>query len=255
MAGLEFKVFHGVGAVIAEVLSDTLFSVIGVPNDVRDIDFSNRDMRFPVNMTHTPNHVDRWEDVDDFVDDRGITQDGRELPPNTRPMLFPLAITSIGAGSSRIPARGALLGAVYLERKQFLLLQKSKLSGWPATQPPEVVTLLQLTSIAYSRKVDAGIPVNGRRSGKRYHGFSATVAGVEGNTVTVEITEIGEPHKVSFARDDEKAYDFDPPAEALDGQPSLAKRLEARQSGALFLELATAVKAGLSGIKLPIGEG
>lgn len=245
MANLEFKVFHGVGAVIAEIKSDTLLSVLGYVDDNAFLDFSNTDLRFSVDMTRTPRRAGAWSKV--LIDDRGIDSEGKELEPSVDAAKLPLCITSIGSGSSDDPMRGAFVGAVYLERSYFLSLRDTKLSGWP--DKPGVLSLLEITSIAYSKSTD-----NGPRANKRYHGFPATVTGVSGNNVTVQIVETDATHKVTFTAKDTNAYDPAPPPEALGGEVSLANNLSVGQSGALFLELQTAVKAGLQGGKMPIGE-
>lgn len=246
-AGPEFKIFHGVGVAIAEIHSDTLYSVIGVLSDDAYVDYSNVDLRFSIDMTRTPGRagIKEWSKV--LVDDRGVDAEGRELPPDPFAMLLPLPVTSIGAGSFDDPMRGAYLGAVYLERNYFLSISKTKLLSWP--NPQGDYSLLQVTSIAYSRRADLL-----GRSNNRYHGFPAKITGVNDNDVTVEIIERGESKSVTFKRGNASAYDPEPPTDALDGQPSLASNLNPGASGALFLELKTAVNASLVGPKMPIAD-
>lgn len=248
ISGPEFKVFHGVGVVIAEIKSDSLHSVTGALIDDAYVDYSRIDLRFSVDMTRTPGRVGKkeWDKIQ--IDDRGIDEEGRELPLDPQAMKFPLAITSIGSGSLDDPMRGAYMGAVYLERSYFLSIRNTKLNGWPDV--PGDYSLVEVTSIAYSGKPDA----LGRRN-KRYHGFSATVTAVQGDEVTVEIVERGTAKSLTFRTGDAGAYDPAPPGDALGGQPSLVLDLSVGQSGALFVELKTAVNAMLVGPKLPISEG
>jgi hypothetical protein len=246
LEGPQRKVFHGVGVVITQIRSDTLFSVTGILTDEQFVDFSNMDLWFSVDMTRTPRRAGKTDWVKVLIDDRGIDKFDNELLPDVFPMTYPLAITSIGTGSTDDPARGAFVGAVYLERDYYLSLHGTKVPGWPGY--PGDYKLVQLTSIAYSESTS-----NGDRRGKRYHGFWATVTAVVDNKVTVEITEKLGTHMVTFTAGNTAAYDTDPPDEALDGQKSLAENLEIGQSGALFIELKTAVGAQLDGPKLPIG--
>lgn len=247
-AGAQCKIFHGVGVAIAEIQSDTLYSVIGVLSDDAYVDYSNVDLRFSVDMTRTPGRAGTTEWSKVLVDDRGIDAEGKELALDLVPMRFPLAMTSIGAGSFDDPMRGASIGAVYLERDYFLSIRRTKLLDWP--DPPGDYSLLQVTSIAYSRASDSL-----GRSNRRYHGFPAEVTAVNGNDVTVKIMERRASKSVTFRRGNAGAYDPAPPTDALDGQSSLASNLRPGASGALFLELTTALGASLEGPKMPIAEG
>jgi hypothetical protein len=248
VSGPEFKIFHGVGVGVAEIKSDTLYSVVGALSDDTYVDYSNTDVRFSVDMIRTPNRAGKAEWVKVLIDDRGIDAEGNELDPSPTPATLPLAITSIGSGIFDDPMRGAFVGAVYLERNYFLSIVRTKLMGWP--DPPGDYSLLQVTSLAYSQKADAL-----GRKGQRYHGFPAKVTGVNGNDVTVEIVERRITKSVTFRKGDATAYDPAPPGDALDGQPSLASNLAVGQSGALFVGLQTAVRATLVGPKMPISEG
>src|SRR5262245_21338692 len=93
----EYKVFHGVGAVVVEVRSDTLVSVLAATTDGR-VDFSIPARRFDVDLTLTPGRIGKqdWSRVK--FDDRGINQCGLPLPAQIDCTQLRRGITTIGSG-------------------------------------------------------------------------------------------------------------------------------------------------------------
>jgi hypothetical protein len=242
---MEVRVFHGVGCVVAEVKSDTLYSVIPIVDDTTFVDFTDTNLRFPIDLIRTPKRVgNAWTKI--MFDDRGVDKTGKELPAEALACARPLAITSIGSGQANDPTVGAFVGGVYIEHAQFAKLS-SRFGSWPKPYHE----LVEVTSSVYVD--DEASPPTFRR----YHGFLGTVTKVAGQTITVrldnELDGNDKPISITLKQGDATAYDPAPPPEALGGQPSLASNLTNGASGAVFLELHTAVAQGIHAPKLPVG--
>ncbi|NVB79113.1 MAG: hypothetical protein HOV81_12000 [Kofleriaceae bacterium] len=255
MAVTKCKVFHGVGAVVAEVTSNSTFDVIAIISDDDVIDFvSKPGLRFPIKQELCPSECGfaNWDSVE--LDDRGIKNDGSDIGTEPMALQFPLAITSIGvAGKTKEPAHGSFIGAVYLEHETHKNLLPTNFPKWPGDK----YRAEELTSITYINDMDVRT---------RYHGFVATVTAVAANgDVTVkldnETDDKGNPLTWTFARTD-SSYDHNPPKEAVDPAQSLAAMLNPGKTGILFVELMTALTkfkdltgktVGARGPKLPVG--
>jgi len=264
--GLEFKVFHGVGAVIAKVTSHSKFSVLAIVNEDR-VDFSATERLFEVDLDATPSTVGapdpvthlvtRWSDV--RFDDRGVDRFDNELRPAVNAATLSVGITTLGSprvlsGGLRDLTVGAFVGAVYVEHALFRQIAKSALTA-PGSPPwPEgFFKLHEITSITYSRN-----KINGARAGLRYHGFEARVVNVLDGGAAIEV-EFPHPGQVALGPltlrlDDPRDCDRDPPPEALGGVPSLTTDPTAGAQGPLFVALPRAA-AMLATPKMPLGQG
>lgn len=238
---LPYKVFHAVGVVVAEVKSDTIYSVMSA-TDIAGVDFTREDLRFTVDLSRTPKRagVKAWSKV--LVDDRGINKDGTEIPPTRKPQEYAIPVTGLGSGISDTPGMGAFAAGVYLEQSLFLALQPDYFPEWPGK-----VDLVPYTSIATLDGDAAGNPLV-----RRHHGFLATVKAVAGTKIT--LTSNDQPTvDVAIDLGNKAQYLLAPPKEALAGNPSLADNLVVGATGAIFFELQFAVGAGLKSRKIPVG--
>jgi len=255
----ECKVFHGVGAVIAQVTSHTKFSVLAIVNDEEDIDFSKTSRLFEVDLQATPKApTSTFTGSGIKFDDRGVDQTDQELAAQLNGVAVPLGITTLGSGKLKDLTRGGFVGAVYIEHDHFNRIRKTAFE--PDPWPGESFDLYQITSVAYSQS-----PSNGTRAGKRYHGFRGTVTAVNGRTVELtfqkHVQKLDDDGEIPlgpfrFNLDDAHQCDSDPPPEALDGAPSIAMGpITTGKEGAFFVALPHAASLNLSGGKLPIGFG
>jgi hypothetical protein len=239
---MQVKVFHAVGVVVCEVKSDTLFSVMAVGTDPDAIDFTRTDLRFDVDLSRTPKRVSTWSKA--VIDDRGVFKSGKELPPVAVPMTFALPLTCLGSGTISSPTRGAFIGGVYLEHSVYSKLHDTYFPDYPVLHAQaELTSIVTLDSDAH------GDPIM-----NRFHGFLAKVTNVAGDQITVGFSNPADAGaSFMFTAGNASAYLLQPPPEALAGQPSLADNLTLNATGALFLELKTAVAVPLKGPKVPIG--
>lgn len=240
----EYKVFHGVGVVVAEVKSHTMLSVLAITTG-DPVDFSVPARRFDVDLTRTPGRG-AWGLVQ--FDDRGVKADGKPLEPLLDCTQLRRGITTIGSGPAGAgqlddQTRGAFVGAVYIEHGLYGSLYDAHIAcsgAWP----PSMCSLAEITSIAYSSNTAA----NGSFAGKRYLGFKATVDSTSPLTVTFSRT----PNTQVVV--DLSGTDFDsaPPPEAYGDIASLATDSQVNE-GVLFVELTYAATLGLVDPKIPIG--
>jgi hypothetical protein len=264
MATAEFKVFHGVGAIIAQVSSSTTFSVFTII-DKEHVDFSASDRRLEVDLKATPLNVGKPGAVTAFsdvkFDDRGMDELGNPLPDSLSGVSVNLGITTIGVGESDNLRRGAFVGALYIEHDLFHEIKRTKIdvAGKPAWPGIAGYKLYEMTSIAYSKNA-----TNGRRAQMRYHGFQAEVVNAGGTdakgrpTIGVEFRHeraVKKQGPFFFTLNEPDQYDLDPPADALGGASSIAANPTIGSHGALFVALPLAGQLVLSGPKLPIGQG
>lgn len=234
---MVFKVFHALPVVAAEIKSNKLYSLLVIADDPDATDFEKSE-RFDVDLSLTPKRTDNWTTVQ--VDDRGENASGIELPPH---MDVPLNITTIGSGKLDSPIRGAFVGVAYLEKAKFMALQPVHFPKWP----PTTIDLERLTSLVVRTDQD-----DGSKLVTRYHGFVATVDSINGEDVTVKLS----PPDTTFTfKKSGTSVLQDPPKEAFTSHSSLLDKLSVGQTGALFIELKAAVKAGLHRPKIPVGLG
>jgi hypothetical protein len=251
MATTELKVFHGVGAVIARVTSHTKFSAFAIISPNETVDFSQTARLFEVDLRATPGNVGTTEWSKVKFDDRGVTRDDQELPPQLDVISLPLGITTLGSGGLEDLERGRFVGAVYIEHDHYNAIYGDAIAipSNPTPWPGDYYKRFQVTSVAYSASG------TDPRAGKRYHGFRGIVRGVVGRLIQVEFPQrdgsVLGPWWFNLDAADE--CDSDPPPAALDGEPSIAAGPVAGQEGAFFIALPHAAGLSLSGPKLPIG--
>jgi len=244
----EYKVFHGVGAVVAEVKSHHLLSVLAITREDIALDFSASSRRFDVDLRLSPGRVSPsdWSKVQ--FDDRGVTKDGVELSAMLDPTQLNLGITTIGSGRLEDQTRGGFVGGIYIESDYYNKIYDDCIGSTGVLWPTNYCKLAEITTITYSNSPD-----NGEFANKRYHGFLAMVTDTSATALSVIFDRARGLGAITFDRDGTD-FDNNPPPEACGSATSLVNAPKDTK-GVLFVRLERAAELQLTDPKLPIGLG
>ncbi len=216
---LDYKVFHSVGVVVADVKSPTLLSVQVITTD-EPPDLSNSDRQFDVDLALTPYRAPDWSNVtfDDY--------------------------------ETIVPTKDTY-GSVYIEHNLYNdLYNNNKIvdnNNFASQWPPTNWKLATLTSIVYWDPNDTGIP----RTVIHYHGYWAQVTDrSSGFKVTFSDPNSQITANVDF--DDINVLSA-PPLTAYGNDPRLMGTEAEGSWGVVFVERSHADQLGLLCPKVPIG--